>query len=267
MSTPADESQTYEAETMYATYGHWLTANTSDTDLWDVKTIAYSGGGTTVNLAAGTEANNLEDKATYSGSAVGISSQTAGSGDSMTTDSGQFTADVTLNASFGTAPTVRGTINNFVGDAIDSGWSVTLESATLGTSLARGRAVATGADGAWSAQAYGNDADERPAGIFGGFSAHFTDGDAAGGPTPRARIDAVRNSMKPRMGGLAPPLLFLAAHGSRRPPPKEADFLACGRRTSPHKPTPAETPCRRLAAPICGHCEPVALGARTGHKE
>ena len=124
-ATDADESLLYEAETMYASYGHWLTA-TGDPLAWTVNTFATSGGGATVNLAAGTEDNGLADTATYSGSAAGMSVRTMGSGDSKTTDSGAFTADVMLTANFGAAPTVRGTINNFMGDAVGSGWSVNL---------------------------------------------------------------------------------------------------------------------------------------------
>ena len=105
-----------------------------------------------------------------------------GSGDSQTIDSGAFTADVMLTAKFGTAPTVSGRVNNFQGDAVGSGWSVNLESLTLGTDATVTAVIATasGRDGVWSGAAYGNDATARPAGIYGGFTAHFTDGHAAG---------------------------------------------------------------------------------------
>ena len=42
-----------------------------------------------------------------------------------------------------------------------------------------GTTTASGQDGQWSAQGYGEQM-ERPVGIFGGFNAHFTDGHAAG---------------------------------------------------------------------------------------
>ncbi|MYK31578.1 MAG: hypothetical protein F4051_07600 [Boseongicola sp. SB0670_bin_30] len=189
-TTDADESQMYELDNLYVNYGHWLAPNGTDATLWDVNTFANHALGTVTNEAALGAASGLDgiddgDKATYSGSAVGMSSRTQGSGDSKTTDSGRFTADVTLNASFGTAPTVRGTVNNFQGDATNSAWSVTLESATLGTTAAIGNAVSTGRDGRWSATAYGADATERPTGVFGGFSAHFSDGDAAGAYSTR----------------------------------------------------------------------------------
>ncbi len=179
--TPADESQTYEAETLYAMYGYWLAPNGTDATLWDVNT--YSAAATGAATGYTLDANDdLGDSATYSGSAVGMSSRTMGSGDSMTTDSGMFKADVTLMATFGTTPLVEGTINNFQGDAVGSGWSVKLHSVALavgGTATTTGVATAGGHSGSWSNQAYGA-ADARPAGIHGGFVAHFANGDAAG---------------------------------------------------------------------------------------
>ncbi len=184
-TTTEDESVNYVVDNSYASYGYWLVnADQGDTDPsndeWTVHTFSSSAGGTAVNVAAGTEENGLADTATYSGMAAGMSARTMGSGDSMTTDSGAFTADVMLTANFGTTPTVRGTINNFMGDAVGSGWSVNLESVALGTTEASGVATGSGRDGEWDATAYGNDADARPAGIHGGFVAHFADGDAAG---------------------------------------------------------------------------------------
>ncbi|MDE0697406.1 MAG: hypothetical protein OXH76_16410 [Boseongicola sp.] len=172
----------YVAETLYASYGHWLVVSAEGAAT--VSTFATTGGdGTNSTIELGAN-DDLGDKATYSGGAVGMSSRTQGSGDDETTDSGRFTADVTLNASFGTTPTVRGTINNFQGDATNSGWSVTLESATLAGTQNTGIAVTDGRDGTWSAQAYGTGESGgdpvRPTGIFGGFSVHFSDGDAAG---------------------------------------------------------------------------------------
>ena len=175
--TDADESLTYEAETLYASYGHWLTTDGTD---WTVNTFSSSAGGTEVNTDAGTEDNMLKDTATYSGSAAGMSVRRMGSGNSATTDSGRFTADVMLTANFGASPTVRGTIDNFMGSAVGLGWSVNLESTTLGTAEQSGVATGSGRDGEWDATAYGSDNTARPTGIHGGFVAHFSDGDAAG---------------------------------------------------------------------------------------
>ncbi len=169
----------YIAESSYTEYGYWLTTDGTD---WTLNTFALSAaGGTSVNLAAGTEADGLADSATYSGEAVGMSvhkTPKAGGGNHI--DSGMFTADVMLTAEFGAAPTVSGTVNNFQGDAVGSGWSVRLDAVTLATGEQEGIAVASGENGLWAATAYGAVGTARPAGIFGGFSAHFLDGHAAG---------------------------------------------------------------------------------------
>ena len=171
----ADNEGSYTAETLFASYGHWLVPNDADNE-WTVNTFAMSGGGTDVNLAEGTETDMLTDSAEYSGEAAGMSVYK--SDDNI--DSGRFTADVTLAAKFGDAPTVSGTIDNFQGSAVGS-WSVALESATLAASGDNnGIAVTDGRNGTWSATAYGDDDTARPAGIFGGFVAHFSDGHAAG---------------------------------------------------------------------------------------
>ena len=178
----------YVADAVYATYGHWLTESGGD---WNVNTFANHADGTTagagadaigaLGAASGVDGIDDGDKATYSGGAVGMSVLKRGTGDSATTDSGRFTAAVTLNASFGTTPTVTGKVNGFEGGAVNPGWVVNLGEATLqGTSEASGVTVTGGRDGAWTAQAYGPDATKRPSGIFGSFSAHFSDGDAAG---------------------------------------------------------------------------------------
>ena len=61
----------YIAESSYTQYGYWLTTDGTD---WTLNTFALStAGGTSVNVAAGTEADGLADSATYSGEAVGMS--------------------------------------------------------------------------------------------------------------------------------------------------------------------------------------------------
>ena len=63
---------------------------------------------------------------------------------------------------------------------MDSSWTVTLtETASAGGTVAAGVADASGQDGTWEATSYG-EAGMRPAGIYGGFNAHFTDGHVAG---------------------------------------------------------------------------------------
>ena len=174
----AARTMAYVTETLYASYGHWLSANTTDATLWDVNTFAaIAGGGTSEFNAAASD--DLDETASYTGEAAGMSVRTYGSGDDKTTDSGRFTATVTLNATFGASPNARGSISDFKGEAVNTGWSATLETAPLDATSA-GTVVTNGRDGEWNAQAWGDDAAARPVGIFGGFSAHFSDGDAAG---------------------------------------------------------------------------------------
>ena len=172
-------AETYTADTAYAQFGHWLTANNDGQAV--VNTYARTGHSGTPNWTTVNETGEtLTNKsAKYSGSAAGMSVTTGADG--TATASGAFTADVNLTATFhATAPMLGGTVNNFQGDAVGSGWSVTLENTAVnGGNVAEGRAIASGRDGEWSATSYGNN-DARPTGIFGGFNAYFSDGSAAG---------------------------------------------------------------------------------------
>ena len=193
--TPADKEKSYvlasnnrdyEAETLFAQYGHWLTED--DTGLVTVRTFAMSEGNAS-NLAVNVTDTLTDKSATYTGRAVGMSFRKQLNSDGTVVDgsrqSGAFTADVSLKATFGDAPMLGGTVNNFTsanGDAVNSDWSVTLrEGAFANATLANGiaRTSTTTQDGVWSAASYGEDG-KRPDGIFGGFNAHFSDGHAAG---------------------------------------------------------------------------------------
>ena len=174
----AAEATPYVAETLYATYGHWLVY--ADDGTVTFNTYATSTAGTNFDVTTvntGDDATTLTDEsATYSGSAAGMSVTKSGEN----VNSGRFTANVTLTAKFGT-PMLSGTINGFSGPAVNENWSVSLqETAFTAGALTNGATVATGRDGVWSATAYGSATTARPAGIFGGFNAHFTDGHAAG---------------------------------------------------------------------------------------
>ena len=180
-----DMAGMYMVATMYATYGYWLTY----TDGAASGIALYSNtSANTANLdlgQAGTGDDARDVTATYSGSAVGISKR----GDK----SGQFTADVNLTAKFAVAPTLRGRISNFQGNAVGS-WSVILNETALGTgSFDAGTTAGGGAPGVWTAQGYGpepinHDGDDgttplvnqRPTGFHGRFNANFGDGSAAG---------------------------------------------------------------------------------------
>lgn len=182
----------YTPETLYAVFGHWLDDDANDdgtTGDWQFNSFATAEGEGTNAVAMGADVEGLDDgnKASYSGDAIGMSVRTRGTGDDKTTDSGRFTADVKLNATFSATPSVTGTINNFAGDAVNPAWTVSLGDATFSGAAdlasAYGTAVTNGRDGRWSARAYGTSTTEdpaRPTGFYGGFSVHFSDGDAAG---------------------------------------------------------------------------------------
>ena len=189
-----DMAGMYMAATMYATYGYWLTY--TDGAATGIALYANNtGASTTLDLGQdGTGADATDVTATYSGSAVGISKH----GD----NSGQFTADVNLTATFAVAPMLRGQISNFMGDAVGN-WTVILNETALVVADADfaspGTTAGGGAAGTWTAQGYGlapinHDGDDgttplvnqRPEGFFGHFSANFGDGAAAGAYATRA---------------------------------------------------------------------------------
>ena len=181
------DGMNYAAETLFATFGHWLVfadqGNTDPTDdTWTLNTFATSaiserGNLTTVNATGDTL---TDTSATYSGSAVGMSvlKMTNEAGDGQDIDSGRFTADVSLLAEFGTGPMLSGHIDNFQGSAVGN-WRVMLEKTAFDSAITAGVASSSGRDGVWAANSYG-EATARPTGIFGGFNAHFLDGHAAG---------------------------------------------------------------------------------------
>ncbi len=199
--TPADDDElyvagtggTYMVATMYATYGYWLTY-TSGAASGVTLYAASTANTTSLDLGqAGTGDNATDVTATYRGSAIGISER----GDS----SGQFTADVNLTAKFATAPTLRGSITNFQGNAVGN-WSVLLNETALNTNATfdtNGSTAGSGTPGVWTAQGYGptpvdpdgpgpitDTVNQRPTGFFGRFNANFGDGSAAGAYTTRA---------------------------------------------------------------------------------
>ncbi len=189
---------TYSVETMYATYGHWLVVNAANGQA-TVNTYAMSAVSDTGSWNApetgSTDAGMRESSATYSGMAAGRSVHKTLNSDGGIEgiQSGRFTADVTLTATFaGAGSTLGGTIDNFQGtdnpDAVDSSWTVKLNAATTTDGTVTGVTDASGQDGAWTGTSYGEgDFDDntgaggkRPTGIYGNFNAHFTDGHVAG---------------------------------------------------------------------------------------
>ena len=183
------EAGSYMVATMYARYGYWVNDNGS------VSTIAVVGDTDTntvnLDLTRATEAT-ADVTATYTGDAVGIAVRDKASG--------QFTADVSLTATFGeTAGKLGGHISNFAGGVANPDWRVMLEETELteAAALVGGNGVAYGGAmaGRWTAQGYGpprengpddianndDDVTHRPTGFFGRFNANFQDGGAAAG--------------------------------------------------------------------------------------
>ena len=109
----------------YASYGWWIhtseDGNTVTVSAFDVYKGTDPG---TVGIA------DLRGTATYSGGAAGkyaLHSNTGG-----TNDSGHFTADATLEATFGEDHKITGTIDEFIGaDGASRDWSVTLNASTV----------------------------------------------------------------------------------------------------------------------------------------
>ena len=179
---PADTE--YVTDNKYVAFGHWLAANSGNAALTDVNTYATTASGGVVLL--GTTADLTDTSATYTGTAVGMSVErtTDEDGAIESMESGAFTADVTLEATFGGSPTLGGTVSNFEGPGTDPAWAVELQVRSFsGGSFTDGVTITTDdttiQKGVWSADAYGF-TDERPTGVYGAFNAHFTDGHAAG---------------------------------------------------------------------------------------
>ena len=136
------------------------------------------------NEGTNTSAEDIE--ATYSGMAGGYSERTVDKKQS----SGLFTANVTLNATFGAAEadaTLSGTVSGFSGGVhVNPAWRVTLGGATRSTNTWTGTVTDGSAhgkqyadDGDWTAAAYGS-ANMHASGYVGAFTANFSDGSAAG---------------------------------------------------------------------------------------
>ena len=124
----ADESGDYEPA-LYAKYGHWLTF---DDGVATVNTYAMTDhdnkGAWTVSTEP--DATTLKDtSASYSGKAAGMSVRETFKTDGTVekTQSGAFTAKVSLTATFGSSPELVGKVSQFEGAAVNTDWSVTLE--------------------------------------------------------------------------------------------------------------------------------------------
>ncbi len=179
----------YTAYVAYARYGYWLYETGGD---FGIRLFAHAPTGYSGDV---TEKAGLAKTATYEGEALGLSVlKTYTAGEHTGQKSGQFTADVTLNATFevGAAKTkMGGKIDNFMGYAVHEDWVVTLqekESSSAGQGsfdegVAQGGALFGGEvpqAGVWQAETYSQDGVGRPPGAIGTFNAHFANGHAAG---------------------------------------------------------------------------------------
>ena len=179
MDTSADDAD-------YASYGWWL-HKSEDGDTYTASAFAvYRGTAPTVDIAA------LRGTATYTGGAAGKYSLRGDTGG--TNDAGHFTADVTLEAEFGTAHKISGTVDNFIGgDGESRDWSVALgDSVVSGAGAIAGDPddstdtdpqmttwtigdVAGDAAGQWSGNLHEEGDDGVPAIATGTFSSTFGD--------------------------------------------------------------------------------------------
>lgn len=190
----AASGDVYEAVTNAASYGYWLNADGSAI-VRHVRTLTTPG---TLTFTS-TVGDSTVTSASYSGMAAGYSERTTGTGEDAKLASGEFTASVNLNATFGAAASdamLGGKIENFAakeGSAgnghVDPTWAVYLSDKSDSGTFATVSAFAdtetygpgeNGADsGAWTATAYG-EVDKQPAGYVGAFNADFSNGSAAG---------------------------------------------------------------------------------------
>ena len=199
--TPADGATIDVVDSDYLYYGFWL-QKTTDADgavtYNEVQTFAGSSVAESGDLAATNAV--VTGTATYTGGAVGVFVRevyktTDGSVDTAT--SGHFTADVTLDATFGQenneqnvgtiAPnllnTLTGSITDFeLSTGEDNDWSVNLSGIiTPSAGTAAGTANGGGDPGTFSATFHGPvDADTQPHTVVGEFNANFGNGIAAG---------------------------------------------------------------------------------------
>ncbi len=182
----------------YLYFGWWVR---NDKDGAPTAASAFTGrfgtdpGDSTDSLDPAGDGTGITGSATYTGNAAGIfamSNPLDGTG-----DGGDFTADATLEATFGSGATagMTGTIDNFRlnGGSGDPGWSVKLNRATWGSSGAITAPTSdptvwsingneADASGTWSGQMYdekpgttnGGDGSNIPTTVTGTFSSEFS---------------------------------------------------------------------------------------------
>ena len=171
-------------------YGWWATETAGSVSA----VHAFYAGDTLIRITGGLPSAH-GGGATYKGGAKGQYAIHRGTGGMN--DSGSFTADAELKATFGTAPTISGTIDGFMGaDGEMRDWTVMLGKMTQGTNAGQvDPAAISGSEGTlrsannvvwtigddasakaggWEVAAFGNAADATtgaPSAVAGGFQA------------------------------------------------------------------------------------------------
>ncbi|MCY4242861.1 MAG: hypothetical protein OXD36_14105 [Rhodobacter sp.] len=138
-------------------------------------------------LVNSTGLGTLGGSATYKGDAEGVFAIHGLESDSGR--SGDFEADVTLNATFGSSARLTGTVDNFTGEGTDPDWAVRLNRLNAATpqvsfnNLAadgvakghtqwvRGSDTQSTINGQWEARMYNGTATAAPSAVLGGFTA------------------------------------------------------------------------------------------------
>ena len=187
--TPDDGETIDVDDDDYLHYGFWVESGENDDGDPTYSIQTFSGG----SMAYTGSLSALEGSATYNGSAAGVYAQKTtydpGTGELTGGHVGAFTADVTLEANFGTPTSVAvddqnaisGTISNLTDGefALPEDWVIDLETKKFTADSGE-----TTGDGSWTANFFGpaTDADGgiQPSGVAGEFVVHFGNGHAAG---------------------------------------------------------------------------------------
>ncbi len=211
--TPNEGATSDVADTSYLAYGFWLKRTTKDGETTYNEVEAFTGGNVPQTVAANLA--NVAGTATYMGNSTGVyvKNVTDSQGAITSATSGVYSADVTLNASFGGGKIgvddqfrIDGEVTDF---ALEHGeendWMVKLESADFSGVANRGPDTPAGSShtnvfssttigdsaadkGSWNGGFYGvateitEDETPRnaPPHVLGEFNANFTDGAVLG---------------------------------------------------------------------------------------
>ena len=201
--TPDDGAQSDQPDYEFLHYGVWL-SQTEDSDgaITYNEVEAFYGASAALEASTAGDLANLNGSASYTGSAVGLYVHdvlSEGGGSVVSSTSGHFSADVTLEANFagGSIPAethnmVTGSISNFVlSGGEDQDWAVNLDGMRAdGANTFSGDAEGGGPDGSFNGTFYGDvteDVEATPANesvfpsdVAGEFNANFRTGNVLG---------------------------------------------------------------------------------------